>query len=661
MKFFYGVFFILSAIVIGITFYFKTESTQFFGIADTKEIVINSDSPVEIKDIAVVQGQTVNVGDTLVVLHQPELTMLINEISHTLNEYKATKKFQTNFSQSELKKFKAEQIERANEISVQIRELEMQYETNKKLVQALRSVKEDQVDKNDSSSNPILAQIQSLKQLLVSVRNPAQAEIDRLNTVLTTENDPVESQIQRYTNELALLQEKERQLVKCAQISGVIGMVKFKDGEKVSPFDTILTLHTTSPSYAKGYIHENLYSQIKIGDTVTVTPVTDKTQVMFGNVVGVGSRIVEYPVRLLKRPDVQVWGREVLIKLPNNNALLLGEKVLISPLDASRIKLPVFQKQQVMVNDTINTIEEMPKIPVNPDIKDIKVNVDLTKETIEASGLAFLPDIASYIVISDETEGKTPFLFLMDENGNVGEKIKIDGLSEINDMESITTNDQHFYYILSSQSYNKKGKCPPARKLFIRVQRDGKSFKLDRSIYLFDLLQTAASKTADPRLTEFVNQSALDQSVDVEGMTIFNDTLLLGFKNPKIKDEAVILAVANYNSCFDQNNISEQQVSIWRTIPIYDRNLNTYCGISDLKSYKGKLYGLSTGVVSKNGIDEDTGLFWEYTPSSNEFMVIQSFPGVKPEGLAINETTGKFLIVFDNGAKNPSQFITTKG
>jgi hypothetical protein len=249
----------------------------------------------------------------------------------------------------------------------------------------------------------------------------------------------------------------------------------------------------------------------------------------------------------------------------------------------------------------------------------------------------------------------------MDENGNVGEKIKIDGLSEINDMESITTNDQHFYYILSSQSYNKKGKCPPARKLFIRVQRDGKSFKLDRSIYLFDLLQTAASKTADPRLTEFVNQSALDQSVDVEGMTIFNDTLLLGFKNPKIKDEAVILAVANYNSCFDQNNISEQQVSIWRTIPIYDRNLNTYCGISDLKSYKGKLYGLSTGVVSKNGIDEDTGLFWEYTPSSNEFMVIQSFPGVKPEGLAINETTGKFLIVFDNGAKNPSQFITTKG
>jgi multidrug resistance efflux pump len=661
MKFFYGVFFILSAIVIGITFYFKTESTQFFGIADTKEIVINSDSPVEIKDIAVVQGQTVNVGDTLVVLHQPELTMLINEISHTLNEYKATKKFQTNFSQSELKKFKAEQIERANEISVQIRELEMQYETNKKLVQALRSVKEDQVDKNDSSSNPILAQIQSLKQLLVSVRNPAQAEIDRLNTVLTTENDPVESQIQRYTNELALLQEKERQLVKCAQISGVIGMVKFKDGEKVSPFDTILTLHTTSPSYAKGYIHENLYSQIKIGDTVTVTPVTDKTQVMFGNVVGVGSRIVEYPVRLLKRPDVQVWGREVLIKLPNNNALLLGEKVLISPLDASRIKLPVFQKQQVMVNDTINTIEEMPKIPVNPDIKDIKVNVDLTKETIEASGLAFLPDIASYIIISDETEGKTPFLFLMDENGNVGEKIKIDGLSEINDMESITTNDQHFYYILSSQSYNKKGKCPPARKLFIRVQRDRKSFKLDRSIYLFDLLQTAASKTADPRLTEFVNQSALDQSVDVEGMTIFNDTLLLGFKNPKIKDEAVILAVANYNSCFDQNNISEQQVSIWRTIPIYDRNLNTYCGISDLKSYKGKLYGLSTGVVSKNGIDEDTGLFWEYTPSSNEFMVIQSFPGVKPEGLAINETTGKFLIVFDNGAKNPSQFITTKG
>ena len=49
-----------------------------------------------------------------------------------------------------------------------------------------------------------------------------------------------------------------------------------------------------------------------------------------GDVVGVGSRIVEYPVRLRKRQDIQIWGREVLIKIPENNAFLLGEKVRIS-------------------------------------------------------------------------------------------------------------------------------------------------------------------------------------------------------------------------------------------------------------------------------------------------------------------------------------------
>jgi hypothetical protein len=365
---------------------------------------------------------------------------------------------------------------------------------------------------------------------------------------------------------------------------------------------------------------------------------------------------------------VQVWGREVLIKLPNNNALLLGEKVLIAPLDANKIKLPLFQKQQVMANETtpitnsiVPSTADATALPANFELQGIKVKENLTTETVEASGLTYLSDIASYVLISDETEGKTPFLFLMDENGNVGEKNSIHGLEQINDMESITTKDQHTFYILSSQSYNKKGKQTSTRKLFIRVQRDGKNFKFDKSIQLIDLLETAASETNDPRLTEFIKQSMLDKSIDIEGITLFNDTLLLGFKNPKIKDEAVILAIADYNSCFDKNKLSAQQLSIWRTIPIYDRNINTYCGISDLTSYNGKLYGLSTGIVSRNGIDEDTGLFWEYTPSSKEFMVIQSFPGLKPEGLAINEASGKFLIVFDNGQKNPSQFIITKG
>lgn len=662
MKIFYVVFILSCLVFLGITFYFKSESTQFYGIADTKEIIISAEESVEVKEISVVQGQMVKAGDTLVVLNQPVLSITINEISHTLDEYKALKKHGENFSKSEIRKYVAEQEERANEIAVEIRELEAQYEMNKRLVSELRGIKKEIINEKYDSFNPIKAQIKSLKILLESVRNPAQIEMNRLRKDLFIQNNPLDAQIQRYTQELALLQEKQNSLIKCAQIDGVIGMVKFKPGENVSPFDTILTLHTKAPSFAKGFIHEKLYSRVSIGDTVTIRSVTDKNQVLFGTIAGVGSRIVEYPYRLLKRADIPVWGREVLVKLPNNNTLLLGEKVQITPFTTIEITLPLKQqKQEIPAEKNTSDLSHSTTYKGDYPLRDIRIRDDLVIENIEASGLFYLSDLNSFILLSDETDKKRPELFLMDSNGFAGEKIAISGLLKINDMESITSADQKTFYVLCSQSYNKKGKHPQERKLFVRVRRDGKKFSLDKSVYLYDLLRNVSTRTKNLHLAEFLSQGMIDKSIDIEGMTIYNDTLLLGFKNPRINNSAVILSIASYNDFFEKNQLSEQQISIWDTIPIYDRVKSVYCGISELVSHNNKLYGLSTGVTTSAGIEEDAGLFWEYTPSTKELMVIQAFPGLKPEGLAFNQVSGRFLIVFDNGSKNPSQFVTIKG
>ena len=82
---------LLSAVLV-ITLIFKGEATQFYGIAETREIVINAENSVEIKRIHVVLGQIINEADTLAELHRPELTMKINEITHQLDELKAQKK-----------------------------------------------------------------------------------------------------------------------------------------------------------------------------------------------------------------------------------------------------------------------------------------------------------------------------------------------------------------------------------------------------------------------------------------------------------------------------------------------------------------------------------------------------------------------------------------
>ena len=67
-------------------------------------------------------------------------------------------------------------------------------------------------------------------------------------------------------------------------------------------------------------------------DKVRVVSMANTSAATIGEVVGVGARIVEYPVRLRKRPDIQVWGREIQILIPSENRFLLGEKLIITPV-----------------------------------------------------------------------------------------------------------------------------------------------------------------------------------------------------------------------------------------------------------------------------------------------------------------------------------------
>lgn len=290
MKKLYIVWGVVLIILVIISFRYKGESTGFYGIADAREAVINSGNPVEIKKIHVVQGQSIKIGDTLVELSRPELDMKINEITHQLRQMKKQK------------------FAKVNGIKAQIKELQAQYERNKKLTAELKSVKKknSSTDQEDNQ-NPLLIKIENLKRELQFAASPAQIK-----------------------DELNLLMEEKKKLTIYTQINGIIGSVNAKEGEKVSPFTPIITLHTKSPSYVKGYIHEDVYNKVTIGQKVTITSLSDVKNSIEGEVVGVGSRIVEYPVRLRKRPDFQIWGREIIIKIPSKNNFLLGEKVRIS-------------------------------------------------------------------------------------------------------------------------------------------------------------------------------------------------------------------------------------------------------------------------------------------------------------------------------------------
>ena len=110
----------------------------------------------------------------------------------------------------------------------------------------------------------------------------------------------------------------------------VVGDVNVREGEKVSSFTPVVTLTRKSPTLVRGYINEQVYQRMDVGETVKVMTLGGTGKAVEGEVVGLSSRIVPFPTRMWKMAEMPVYGREVTIKIPEQNPFLLGEMVTIS-------------------------------------------------------------------------------------------------------------------------------------------------------------------------------------------------------------------------------------------------------------------------------------------------------------------------------------------
>ena len=664
MKTFYGIC-VAAILVLGvITMILRRESSSFYGIADAQEIIINDEFAVEIQKIHIVQGQRVSAGDTLIEVRRPELDLKIAEISRQLSEIQTQKSAHVNLSRSEVLQHKSEQEALVNNLRSQISELEAQMETNKKLVSELRSIKKGdaQADENNDMTNPVAIKIQQLKKSLEMALDTSNISMGRLNNELSYEGEPLAEKVKGLKKELNMLLEEKKESCKIAPISGLIGSVNFKAGEKVSPFTPICSLHTESPSYIRGYIHENVYSQVAVGQKVRVSSLANKHTEVAGEVIGVGSRIVEYPVRLRKNPELMMWGRDVTIKIPEANDFLLGEKVMISIIDVpirtgeqhgglSILGSAAYAAGTTAAGKNLQKREAMTFRDIVP-AGQVKL-----AGSVEASGVLYLGDIDKYLVISDDTPEKKPLLFIMNGEGEIEKEAVIAGVRKINDMEGLTGGDDGYIYVLSSQSYNRNGNLSDARKLFLRVARNGESFTLTGSVQLCDVLLSAAGKNPEQLWARYLLKAMSDSTLDIEGVAFRQGELFLGIKNPLLDSCAVILSIGKADDLF---NASAPTIAIWRQWKLIDPAVGAPGHISDLHFNGDMLYALSVVEAENNGSRKTSGALWRYGPGGKPPACMQHFSGLKPEGIAFNDRTGELVITFDNGSKRPSQMITVR-
>ncbi|MBN1971452.1 MAG: HlyD family efflux transporter periplasmic adaptor subunit [Candidatus Delongbacteria bacterium] len=310
-----------------ITAIFKKDVTKFYGIASAEEVMINYEKPVKVKKINVMSGQRVNKGDLLFELIRPSLAIEVSNLQHEIEQLKGKVRGETLEILSEIKELKAIKEAKIQEINSEIEEIKNSYQYNRKLSSELKSITIDEESDEDSDS-PMNKKITSLSKELELATNPLDIKISQLESELNNSDDPRSIQLDRLNNELDLLLKEQQELKITSSFDCIVSDVKFKIGENISPFEPIITLHSLNPTYVKGYIHENLYKQIKIDDEVVIEPLSSNGKSFKAKVLSLGSKIVEFPSRLVKREEIKVYGVEVVLQLLDND-LLLGEKVLI--------------------------------------------------------------------------------------------------------------------------------------------------------------------------------------------------------------------------------------------------------------------------------------------------------------------------------------------
>ena len=347
------IFALLAVIVIGSLF--KGQSFMFTGIAEATETVVSVQNSVNVIKIHVTPGEEVKPGDTLVELDRPDLVLRINELTGELDALEGRGNVNTASIDQKVAEVQADYSARRNTIALEIDKLKAQYQQNLELTSKLKSISASGLPSD--SNDAMTLRIRGLEKELKVLDESANAQIRVLHGSKGIQKTSSATEAGAIRREMEMLLQEKKDLTIIAKDSWVIASVDAHDGEKVSSFNPILTLARKAPTMVRGYINEKIYTSVGVGDVVEITSQVNGQKIP-GKIVGMSSRIVPFPVRLLKTPEMPMYGREVMIRLPQDNGLLLGEKVSIAEMPGWK-KLLNGDKQQVKANGKVITTAQL--------------------------------------------------------------------------------------------------------------------------------------------------------------------------------------------------------------------------------------------------------------------------------------------------------------
>lgn len=271
--------------------------------------------------------------------------------------------------------------------------------------------------------------------------------------------------------------------------------------------------------------------------------------------------------------------------------------------------------------------------------------------SLELSGIAWCAALQRYLVVSDDTApegGKkhehAPLVFAFDREGVLDPTpLRIEGIDELNDPESITAGPDGTFFVATSHSVNKHGHLPAARRKLLHVAVEGRSLRVLGQLDL-----------TEARLLEAAKLPA-GGALDIEGITFRDGALFIGLKAPLDGDgRASILRVDGVAASVAAGKITPSSVAPWSRPRLCraHEGAEVCAGIADMTM-------LADGSVllvsnSPKGMPADGGgSLWRMAGGDQPAVFVRHFPGLKPEGITTSADGASVVIVFDTDGAPP--------
>ncbi len=303
-------------------------NNEFFGIAENQIRNINLDYPIEVISLHKTLGESVKVGDTLMVYSRLDLERVKQNLEFDKLELDKRNQVDTERSQNEL-----------GLLQNKLFAIKESYQTKRKELEHEESLQISllQTASKDASIEPLLNKYRLLKQDLNLKESLETSEMNLRIKNLINEIQVIKSanqvKIDKINHEINALDQMKLHAVLLAPESGIIGQLDFNIGDKIQSYTSILKIYGTHPFIVTSYMGDRQLTTIQEGDTLSISSLSKPDYVVLGAVTSLGTRISPLPERLKKIPELRAWGREIQIKIPADNQFMQGEKVKIQILN----------------------------------------------------------------------------------------------------------------------------------------------------------------------------------------------------------------------------------------------------------------------------------------------------------------------------------------